>query len=61
MPAPIRLLTHIFAVRYFVTCLQALCLAGDIWGLLLASMAAMTVIGAEFFAITARKTRKRLD
>jgi ABC-2 type transport system permease protein len=61
MPRPIQLLTHVFAVRYFVTSLQTLFLTGDVWPLLIHCMAAMLVISVVFFALTARKTKKRLD
>ena len=61
MPQPIQLLTYVFAARYFVTSLQTLFLTGNIWPLLLASMAAMAVIGLAFFILTAGKTKKRLD
>ena len=61
MPAPIRALTHIFAARYLVTSLQTIFLTGDIWPLLLSSMAAMAIIGMVFFILIARKTRKQLD
>jgi ABC-2 type transport system permease protein len=61
MPKPIQWLTHIFAVRYFVTCLQTLFLAGNVWPLLLSCMGAMLFISLVFFGLTARKTRKRLD
>jgi ABC-2 type transport system permease protein len=61
MPAPIQLLTYLFTARYFVTSLQTLFLVGDVWTLLLASMAAMGAIALIFFLLTARRTRKRLD
>ena len=61
MPEPIQLLTYILAARYFVTSLQTLFLAGNVWPLLVTSMAAMLAIGAAFFLLTARKTRKSLD
>jgi ABC-2 type transport system permease protein len=61
MPEPIQWLTHIFAARYFVTCLQTLFLTGDVWPLLLSCMGAMLLISLVFFGLTARKTRKRLD
>jgi len=61
MPVPIRLLTHVFAARYFVTSLQTLFLTGNIWPLILSCATAMAVIALVFFLITARKTRKRLD
>lgn len=61
MPAPIQLITHILPARYFVSCLQSLFLAGDIWPLMLPAIAAMLGIGSVFFLLAIRTTRKRLD
>lgn len=61
MPWPIRLLTHAVAARYFVSSLQTVFLAGDVWSLFLPSAAAMLAIGALFFAIALAKTHKSLD
>lgn len=61
MPKPIQLLTHLFAVRYLVTCLQTVFLTGNIWILLLKSMGAMLIIASVFFLLTVRKSKKRLD
>ena len=61
MPWPIRLLTHIISARYFVSSLQTLFLAGDIWSELVPDMLAMLAIAAVLFTITARRTVKRLD
>ena len=61
MPLPVRLLTHVFAARYFVTSLQTLFLTGTIWPLLIRCMLAMLAIAAAFMLITAIKTSKRLD
>ena len=61
MPLPIRMISHIFAARYFVTSLQTLFLSGNIWPLLLSSMGFMAIIGLVFFVLTASKTSKRLD
>jgi ABC-2 type transport system permease protein len=61
MPLIIRALTHIVAARYFVACLQGVFLSGDTWQLFLPNMAAMLIIGAVFFTITALRTRKSLD
>lgn len=61
MPAVIRWFTHVIAARYFVSSLQTVFLAGDVWSLFLPDMAAMLAIGAAFFAATALRTRKSLD
>lgn len=61
MPAPIRMLTYVVAARYFVPSLQTVFLAGDVWAEFLPNMLAMLAIGAVFFTIALRKTRKSLD
>ena len=47
--------------RYFVASLQTVFLAGDVWDQFLPNMLAMLAIGAFFFAVVARTTRKTLD
>jgi ABC-2 type transport system permease protein len=61
MPVVIRALTYVVAARYFVSSLQTVFLAGDVWTQFAPSLLAMLAIGAVFFAITARKTHKSLD
>ena len=61
MPTPIRLLTHLVPARYFVTSLQTIFLAGDVWPLLLPNLAALLALGGVYFAIVTLKTRKTLD
>ncbi|RMD86478.1 MAG: ABC transporter permease [Alphaproteobacteria bacterium] len=61
MPTPIRLLTYIVQARYFVSSLKTTFLAGDIWALILPDLGAMMLIGAVFFFLALRSTRKRLD
>jgi ABC-2 type transport system permease protein len=61
MPLVIRALTRIVAARYFVSSLQSVFLAGDVWSLFVPNMLAMLAIGAVFFTITAMKTKKSLD
>jgi len=61
MPAPIRLLTYAVPARYFVSTLQTVFLAGDVWAQFLPNILAMLAIGAVFFAVTALNTRKSLD
>ena len=61
MPTWIQWLTHIVPARYFVQCLQALFLVGNVPYLNLRNICPMLLIGSVFFLITARKTVKRLD
>ncbi|HYD32122.1 MAG TPA: ABC transporter permease, partial [Azospirillaceae bacterium] len=61
MPAPIQALSHVVMARWFVSALQTLFLAGDVWAVIGPDLLAIAAIGAFFLAMTARKTRKRLD
>lgn len=61
MPTIIQVITYAIPARYFVSSLQTLFLAGDIWTLLIPAIAVMLSIGALFLALAMRNTRKRLD
>ncbi|HEX5959851.1 MAG TPA: ABC transporter permease [Rhodanobacteraceae bacterium] len=61
MPAPIRAATHLIPARYFVASLKTVFLAGDVWPLFLPNLAAMAAIGAVFFLLAKRATRKNLE
>ena len=61
MPFAIRVVTYIFPARYYVTCLQTIFMAGDVWPLLVKNMACMSVIGLAVLVATAIKTPKRLE
>ncbi len=61
MPAPIRAVTYLFPGRYFVTCLQTLFQAGDLWPILLRNCLLLLLSGTILIALTAHFTRKRLD
>ncbi len=61
MPGPIQVITHVVPARYFVAILQSLFLAGDVWPVYWANMAAMVVLLAAFMTMVRRKARKRLE
>jgi len=61
MPAPIRIATYLIPARYFVASLKTVFLAGDVWALFLPNLAAMAAIGAVFFLLAKRATRKNLE
>ena len=61
MPLAIRVLTYIFPARYYVTSLQTIFMAGDVWPLLIKNMACMSVIGVVVMAATIIATPKRLE
>jgi ABC-2 type transport system permease protein len=60
MPAPVRLITYALPARYYVTLLQTVFLAGDVWGVLLPNAAVLTGMAAVLLLLTRRVTRKRL-
>lgn len=61
MPLPIRTLTYVFPARYYVTSLQTIFMAGDIWPLLLKNIGCMLIIGFVVVTLTVLKTPKRLE
>jgi ABC-2 type transport system permease protein len=61
MPEIVQAITTVVPARYFVTCLQTLFLAGDVWTLLWPAMGMMAAVGAVFFLLAMRATAKRLD
>lgn len=61
MPTFLQWVTHIIPARYFVSSIQTVFLAGDVWPLLIANAFYMLAVGAVFFGITLLKSHKRLD
>ena len=61
MPVPIQVITRVFAARYYVSILQTLFAAGDIWAVILPNALALVIIAAIFLILVRRKTVKRLE
>jgi ABC-2 type transport system permease protein len=61
MPLVVRLITHLIAARYFVSILQSLFLAGDVWSVLLPNALALALMAVFFLGVAQRNARKRLD
>ena len=61
MPIPLQMLTYCFPARYYVTSLQTIFMAGDIWTLFLPNIAFMSAIAVLFFVLTFRITPERLE
>lgn len=61
MPAVIRGITYLIPARYFVTAIQTLFQAGNIWPVLLEAMLFLTLASTFFITLTALKTRRRLE
>jgi ABC-2 type transport system permease protein len=61
MPQVIQWITYVIAARYFVSSLQTLFLAGNVWSVILPNVMALALIAAFFLGVTALRTRRRLD
>jgi len=61
MPTVVWGITHVVPARYFVSSLQTLFLAGNIWSIVATDMAALALMAAFFLGLTRRKTRKSLE
>jgi len=61
MPDVIRGVSYIVPARYFVTAVQTLFQAGDVWSVLIRDMVFLALASAFFIGMTALKTRRRLD
>ena len=61
MPAVIRGVTYLVPARYFVTAMQTLFQAGDLWPVLSQAMLFLGIASCFFIGLTAIKTHRRLD
>ena len=61
MPAPVQVITHAVAARYFIEILQTLFLAGNVWPVIVPNAAALLLMAAFFLGVARKKSRKRLD
>ena len=61
MPTPIRLITYVLPARYYVTLLQTIFLAGNVWRVILPNMLALAAMVALLGLGSRAVTRKRLD
>lgn len=60
MPAPVRLVTYALPARYYVTLLQTVFLAGDVWGVIVPNAAVLAGMAAVLLLLTRGATRKQL-
>jgi ABC-2 type transport system permease protein len=60
MPAAVRMLTYALPARYYVTLLQTVFLAGDIWAVILPNAAALAGMAAALLFMTRRAMQKTL-
>lgn len=61
MPLWIRIITYLLPARYFVSSLQTLFLAGDVWPLVIQTAIILCGFAALLFFIINMKTKKTLD
>ena len=61
MPAVIRVVTYLVPARYFVTAMQTLFQAGNVWHVLVQSMVFLAAASVFFIGLTALKTRRRVE
>ncbi len=61
MPFAIQIITHVVAARYFVSILQTLFLAGNVWPIFVVNCLWLAVMALFFFMIIRKKSHKRLQ
>jgi ABC-2 type transport system permease protein len=60
MPTPVRLITYALPARYYVTLLQTVFLAGDVWRVILPNAAVLAGMAAVLLLLARATTRKQL-
>jgi ABC-2 type transport system permease protein len=60
MPAAVRLITFLMPARYYVTLLQTVFLAGNIWSVIVPNALVLAGIAAALIVLSRAATRKRL-
>jgi len=60
MPWVIQLVTYVFPARYFVSLLQTLFLAGNVWSVILPNAAVLAAMATLLMGLAVRLTRKRI-
>ena len=60
VPIAIRLVSYLVPARYFVSQLQTMFLAGDVWSIILPNAAVLAVVAVGMLALTSHATRKQL-
>ena len=60
MPAAVRMITYLLPARYYVTLLQTIFLAGDIWAVILPNAAMLGGMMIVLLWLTRRVTQKKL-
>ncbi|SPF51659.1 ABC-2 [Syntrophobacter sp. SbD1] len=61
VPKAVQIVSYLLPARYYVSFLQTIFLAGNVWSVIIPNAAAMMVMSLILFSLTLRKTRKRLN
>lgn len=61
MPLPIQAVSAIIPARYFVTAMQTVAQAGDVWSVLSRSLLGLTLAAIGFLGLTFLNTKRRLE
>jgi len=61
VPKAVQFVSYLLPARYYVSFLQTIFLAGNVWSVIIPNCAVMMVMFLILFALTLRKTRKRLN
>jgi ABC-2 type transport system permease protein len=61
MPWAVQVITYVLPARYFVSLLQTLFLAGNVWSVILPNAAVLAAMATLLMGLAVRLTRKRLE
>ncbi len=61
VPRAVQFISYVLPARYYVSFLQTIFLAGNVWSVIVPNSAAMLLMALVLFALTLRKTQKRLN
>jgi ABC-2 type transport system permease protein len=61
VPRAVQFVSYLLPARYYVSFLQTIFLAGNVWSVIIPNCVVMVVMSLILFALTLRKTRKRLN
>jgi len=61
MPLPIQMVSAFIPARYFVTAMQTVFQAGDVWSVIARALIGLSLAAAGFLGLTLLSTRRRLE
>jgi ABC-2 type transport system permease protein len=60
VPKAVQVVSYLLPARYYVSLLQTIFLAGNVWSVILEASAVLALMALVLFSVTLRKTKKRL-